>query len=362
MKNSMTYDQGKIKFVSSIITAWHLIGLKSYLIKLKEESGITVEGIVFIEKHPVNGYLLKENILDWGMGINCRCVYNSGTDNVLKILEMYKFFEHDFCVITPCFPEIILCNKIASRFEVTTKAVVLDEGVGSYDTSLMRWAKSVFIDTKNIRDSIHFVGRYLYQKLLKTHKKIKVENFMLFQNEHGKLRADKNVVEYYKRFMNNTAGEPIEVDEKQYILFFTNPLEEEGNINGDDLIKVYSDIVSLCRKMGYRVLFRLHPRETMLDKYKNVKIITAKASSSEELLNRLSKKPVYVIGAHSTSLVTAKLFFDIPAITIGKILYDCSKTDYCKHLINKYNKNFCGIVHIPTSLKDIENILEKEGL
>ncbi len=357
MMKYMIQNEGKIKFVCSIITAWHLIGLKSYLLKLKEENNNTVEGIVFIEKHPVNGYLIKDDMLDFGWGVICHCVYGSGTDSVLRELANYHSFESDFHVITPCFPEIILCNKIMRHFSVKAKAIVLDEGVGSYDTSLLRWAKSVMIDTKSLRDSLHFVGRYFYQRFLKAYKRIKVENFMLFKDNSGELSVDEDVVRYYTKLMNQSAGGAIEVEENRYILFFTNPLEEEGNVIGDDLINIYNEIVSICEARGYSVLFRLHPRETLLDKYKDFKIITSQASSSEDLLNRLEKKPAYVIGAHSTSLVTAKLFFDIQAITIGKILYNYSRTDYCKHLIDKYNKNFSSVVYIPSSLEEIDNIL-----
>lgn len=352
----MEQHEGKIKFVCSIITAWHLIGLKSYLLKLEEENNNTVEGIVFIEKHPVNGYLINKDMLDFGRRIICHCVYGSGTDSIIRELGNYQLFDSDFHVITPCFPEIILCNKIMQHFPVKAKAIVLDEGVGSYDTSLLRWIKSVMIDTKSLRDSLYFAGRYLYQRFLKVYKRIEVNKFILFKDDSGKLSVDEDVVKYYTQLMNQPTDDAIEVEEQHYILFFTNPLEEEGSVSGDDLMNLYNQIVSLCETKGYNVLFRLHPRETLVDKYKGLNIITSPASSSEDLLNKLVKKPAYVIGAHSTSLVTAKLFFDIQAITIGKILYRYSRTNYCRHLIDKYNKNFSSIVYIPASLDELENI------
>lgn len=353
----MENRRGEIMFVSAICTAWHLIGLKAYLLKMGEKNSKTVEGLVFIDKHPVNGYLIKDDMLNFEFNVICHCVYGGGTDNILKELEKYQRLASELCVITAFFPEVILCDKIATRYSIKTRSIVIDEGVGSYDTSLVRWAKSVFIDTKKLHDAFYFVGRQMYQKALQMIKGIKVEKFMIFINDNGSLKENGKVVKYYKKLMNLTDGEPIDIQEDKYILFFTNPLEEEENVSREDLVKVYSGIISLCSNLGYKVLFRLHPRETLTDKYIDFKIVTANASSSEDLLNRLTKKPDFVIGAHSTSLVTAKLFYDIPAITIGKMLYPYSKTNFCRHLIDKYNENFCEIVYTPASLKDLKNIL-----
>ena len=82
---------------------------------------------------------------------------------------------------------------------------------------------------------------------------------MLFKDNSGELSVDEDVVRYYTKLMNQSAGGAIEVEENRYILFFTNPLEEEGNVIGDDLINIYNEIVSICEARWYSVLFRLHP-------------------------------------------------------------------------------------------------------
>ena len=55
-------------------------------------------------------------------------------------------------------------------------------------------------------------------------------------------------------------------------------------------------------------MFRLHPRETLLDKYKDFKIITSQASSSEDLLNRLTKATEGFGGSEIEQVVVSALF------------------------------------------------------
>ncbi len=347
-----------IGFVATAITAWHLIGIKSYLLKLREEYNCKpIRGILFIDEHPKNGYLIKKETLNFPNGIVCECIYGAGTDTIISTLSKEKL-NTEFIVISPCFADIILCKKIKDKFNVKPKAIIIDEGVGCYDISMLRWAKSVYIDTHEVKAVIHFVIRQTVQNFIRRLYKIPVESFTLYTGKYGAMNENLSAINYYKEYMESQDGDVIPVQKEKYGIIFTNPLEEEGNLSSDDLRIIYSNIVSTVEGCGYSIYFRLHPRETLKDKYDGFDILNANSPSSENLVFRLEPRPSFVIGAHTTSLVTSKIFYNIPAFTIGEILKPYCKTKYCIDLIDKYNANFSRTVNVIKSYSDLEKELE----
>lgn len=337
----------KIDFIATAITAWHILGVKAYLLKLKEEKARDITGLIYIEPHPKNGILIKNSMLIFPEGVNCIRINNK--DNLYEYLEKGKSTE--LKVLAPNFPDIMLCHKIYKKLSIPTQAVVIDEGVGCYDTSKIRWFKSIYIDTRSIMDPVKFFARRGYENLLRKIDDIKVQYFTLFNYCGSKLEKNQEACEFYARILDQQKGAAIPVDKKPYVIMFTNPLEEEGNVSGEDLKKLYHRIADIINRNGYAFFVRIHPRENLLDKYEGLNLLTVNADSSETLLARLETKPIFVLGAHSTSLITAKLFFGIEAITLGNMISPISKTEYCRDLIRKYESNFKKIVEFP---EDIE--------
>lgn len=350
-------EETRMDYVATAITEWHLMGIKAYLLKLREILNRDVNGVLYIEAHPKNGVLIKEENIQWPNGVYCEIVYEKKM--IYRYLYRKELFQENVYVISPNFPDIILCNDIKKNVSKRPQAVVIDEGVGCYDTSMLRWMKSVYIDTNSWLSSVKFMCKKIYEHMIRYIKRIDVQYFTLF-DFHGKpLKENKHVCNYYAKLLEGCKSESVPSKHKRYVILFTNPLEEEGNIGGTELKEIYSQLKNVVEKNGYAMLVRCHPREYLMEKYEGFEFLKVNASSSEDLLLKLDTKPAYVIGAHSTSLVTAKIFYGIPAITIGEMLLPICKTAYCKDLIQKYRNNFKDLLMFPQSLEDLENIVSE---
>ena len=344
-------------FIATIITPWHLLGVKAYLLKLREDKRRKISGIIIIEAHPRNGTLIRDNMLQFPEDIECvRLDSKDNLDNYLSCLDSEVLH-----ILSPNFPDIMLCHRIKKQYSVLTKAVVVDEGVGCYDKSVARWFKSIYIDSHNIFTPMKFFTRRIYENVLQIMDNIEVSYFTLFSYVGNQLVKNQDICKYYAKAIDYSAKDLTFDLNRPYVLLFTNPLEEEGHVSGNDLRSGYLKLDSIFNAYGFDMYIRPHPRETNLSKYNGLKLLTVETESSETLLAGLKTKPAFVLGAHSTSLVTAKIFWNINSITICKIIKAKCKTQYCRDLISKYELNFSNIVEFPTDFEELENIV-KEGM
>ena len=78
--------------------------------------------------------------------------------------------------------------------------------------------------------------------------------------------------------------------------------------------------------------------------------------AAEEILVRLKTKPICIIGFDSTTLITGKVLFDVPTISVLGLFREKGK--YSKHRQCSFVRRFGDVVQCPVEIEEIEIILE----
>ena len=109
------------------------------------------------------------------------------------------------------------------------------------------------------------------------------------------------------------------------------------------------------KEEGYRIIIKPHPREKNIDKYIKLgcEVDIRNDVPLESILAGLDVKPKCIVGITTTTLVTAKLFWNIPAISMAKLI---NRDSYGKEIVGEID-NFCKIfgtiIQIPDNYQKI---------
>jgi hypothetical protein len=147
-------------------------------------------------------------------------------------------------------------------------------------------------------------------------------------------------------------------------IIVTQPFSEYGQVPLEYELNLTETVVNIIVQKGLSVAIKPHPRETM-DKYTS--ILTKFKSEQIELIQQkapvedffLTLNPVCVIGYTSTSLVNARVLYNVPAISMINILLETSNDGLLNVSGNEFKKLTSDInIFYINSLEEIEDILD----
>lgn len=241
--------------------------------------------------------------------------------------------------------------------------ILTDEGLGIYFRSDKNWIlenggklnlKSLFIQT--IKQKIKDV---LINQLNKNGEFYSGRIFEMKQNQ--KISPSKAVVKCYLELFESCKSENLATDYKQTILINTQAFYLDHQDCGDFDIECLSLVCHTLKNAGYSILLKPHPREkTVLGRYHSlgVQIDDRYEMSQELLLAKSTHLPLAILGFYSTTLITANLLWNIPAICLNS-LAEVQKADSATRLdMESFSKRFSDFICEPKTVSELIGVIE----
>lgn len=369
-----------VQFIGCGITYLQLYGVNAAFEYLREKWDVK-DGIFLSAPHATTGRVIYKDIF-----LNENLKYHT-------IDSMY--FDHVYGM----FKDRILAYKLIRRNEPTNLIyiasssinykwvnminvafpdknivfIVIDDGGGSYlnktkdtlrtimyeNTELSLIRKNAII-AKNIADG--FYNRIFTKRLSKNRQLV---DFRLFRwNSNGCLERNNRAIPYYinelKRRTKGVEKGVKEVFEDNYLIN-TQCLVENMITDGVVDLKIYSEVVNIVNNIGKKVILKPHPREIKIEKYGQLKceIYSDNRHSQEIILASLDKPPKCIISIFSSTLLNAYGLFDIPAISLAKIVVKENINNVFRNQLEEFIEQYKNIFFFPETYMDLEIILNK---
>lgn len=354
-----------IDYIAFVTSSWHFLSALSTITWLKKSKQVR-KGIILICEHPAEGQIIEVNMLN-RMWFEDQEIYTfrfatlSSDREVMKYIMAHDSMGKPFYILRPVMPKLefsVFLYNCGPRKNIIH--VVLEEGMASY---MRDWKGWLFEEKWNVgvgnvwkQFSNRTWKKFLYTEALKRRGEF-IEN-TLFILKEGKFLPNKRAITHLKR----TIEELKDVyDFSKYnnygnsVIICTQPYGEQNYILKEADIKIIRECCRKVIKKGYRVIIKPHPREKNLVKYDGMgaEIDVENAVPLEAILAQAEPKPKCIIGITTTTLVTAQLFWKIPAFSIARLI---EREAYSRELIgdiDNYCKTFSGMIKIPQNIQSI---------
>lgn len=363
-------ENSSMQFVALSKTPWHAHNVDLAVRRLCQEEG-DVQGVVFIL--PFNGkFLLSEDsfapytqsrVQFFQLARNEKVELFEAVKRKLLSLRFFCFRQRTkgekFWVISPEQPAPVyfaLLNVVYPSARLIS--IVVDEGLGLY----MPHNKIFAMFRENgWRRCAKRVALWLFtQKFVSYCLKMKGNfyDWTLFQKQGrfhvtSKQREKELLVEVLADFVKEKKISS-EIYENA-VVFLTQPFVEEDEV-------LYAEYCKLMQKLRVNETWvhKPHPRERDLNIYEHLNMQVDsenKGISAECIFQHSDKKPRVVVGFSSTALVSAKLLWDIPAVSLIKLMQHKALPQSTKNDFEGFEKVFGEYVVFPKTIEELESFL-----
>lgn len=354
-------------------TPWHVHGLLA-AIRYIESSGSKVKGVVCICKHPQAGYILDE-----GYFLSCRSSlnileYEPEYDGFLHIVNYLKkaIFPLNcsgkkyFLIIPNRFEPMVHARFSEGIHSENIESFVIDEGLATYMRSDIDFYKDAlkhggsFARKAWIRFRLGMIDSHYVKKISRDHF---LNDFKLLKKISGGLIVNDASVPFYREVI---AEERLNITCQQLhmyenaVIINTQPFWDEGTLSGYEDVNILTDFCKKCSEQGLHLVIKPHPREKDLDRYACLRdyafIETRKNITQESIIAALDIKPLAVVGFSSTTLISTKIFYDIPTYSLVR-MWDYDRMDPALFIEEqRFFHTFSSILPCPG---DIDELVDK---
>lgn len=366
-------SQNNINFIAEAVTPWHVLGVEAAVYQMQRR-GIHLKGYIICEAHPVTGLGINEKSFLNKTSEELQIVtFNSKTtsrkirEKINKKINKYSYYlfgnqceetAEILYWVKPLSPAYDYLPIIDSK-KRNVITVLIDEGLGTYLTSPVSWIKTIFREESKLKAvrsivTILISNRYFFRKL--QHRKQIQYNQLLIKND-GRWIPNQSAIDCYKTILNMRRCE------NDYLEYRNAAIINIGLTNS--IYKNTADVYTLkevceeLRKKNISIILKPHPRDEETKRFDilGCTIERRKNIAQEVIFASLEERPLCVIGFDSTTLVSAKLLFDINTISLNKL---CNQEElYDKNRMKRFNNLFSNIVRIPRNKKELIDILEE---
>jgi len=358
-------DSRAINFIAYAITPWHANGIDAAIKRLEQE-GISLLGDIIISGHKYTGRCIsEENFLkhdlidfieindgDWQFG-------QSGNPIVelfericeLKKNRKYKDYIYVLNAGRLNYKWLIYIHK---NYKRGVKFVLLDDGTGGYNG---------FRGTQKYEVLKRSIYNLFKETLIR--QNCFIDN-RLFYFDKGRITVKRDIAYYYESVYKSTDKQINEELLKKFeskIIINTQCLYDSKEIEGNQDIETFRQLDKVLCFTGKkeRVLVKPHPRELSLDRYSvfGWDFLKECKYTQEEIIAKVSKKPLCVIGLTSSSLVNLNALFDIKTISLAKLFLKTDLPTGMKKDVEDFISLYGDIVEMPESEKDLIYIISK---
>lgn len=358
-------DNPDINFIGVAVTPWHAISVDASIAWLKDH-GTDVKGICLISPHMDFGYVTDTSAFSNAVSLKYRYKYSNNAYRLLKRkYYFYKFVfgnrytrKHDnpFYLLS-CGMSVDIGSYV---YEILPhkhiRFILTEEGIGAFlgtvvpqklthNNTLLSYLK--YLKQKHYRSMTDYVAKHhdiLDQRMFK-------------QKEDGELELNKELVPYYRDSITDKAKKTIKenkiVDLHNSVLLCTTAWIR-NDIQDEEDYKVLLKVCDLLHSKGINIILKPHPRDSFFaQRAAQLHAQPLKQSYPIEMLCAISR-PKAIIGYSSTALVTAKLFWDIPAFCLSDLMEQSKMNDYYLKETGNFKKRFRNIISFPQSLAEID--------
>lgn len=244
------------------------------------------------------------------------------------------------------------------------KMVLLEEGIGTYIRDADRWAKRGSEKLHGVKKALKILRSNLFARiganrvieLFKSSGDIEYFGILSKQKNAEYIPNTEVCRKFEGVFRLRAKAFHERVDYKNTIIVNTQLVFDEFDNDADTIC--LKKIKKICDEKNIRLLIKPHPREKHLERYSGLEVDKNYQGVSQEILIAKSEnKPLMIIGFFSTTLVTGKLFFDIPALCLADLV-DCSGVGEYATDIHSFANTFRNVLLLPKSYEDVERIIE----
>ena len=370
-------------FVGIAVTPWHAHGIDVAINKLREK-GVVVVGYVLAVTFPTGGRTVfkdtftshDNNIEIIECSLENKNLIRKTLENLLASINFKKIigFDNVFYVARPSYPEFNWINIISKTLKKTKVSFIsIDEGCGSYmiDNN-ENWvaAMSEALDNRegfmySLKLNIWKIianSRIKYRKSME--RKLIDNNLLMYWhllsgvNDDG-LTINKDISDRYKTVFlkfNNDYSTKSSMYENAIIISMA-PSFEEGFNDAD--LKLLDQLIPVLKNYNYKIIIKLHPRETDVDRYVNYGVTVSHDvdMSQEMLLAKCKTMPKCVISIASTTLITLKSIYGIPSIGLAKLYISAVNDQEKTQNIVNFIKTFENIVEFPVNHEELIKLI-----
>lgn len=385
--NGCKYPKDLVHFVAYLHSQMHLLSFKAFYLS-QERKGVKLIGRILI-KGDGDVYFIKKEELEF-LSPSIKIEYVVPKRNNGKIYRIkqivkngaldLKYLASDFSkelenedyneellIIQqgPLFLSFSGYKKIKETYpNYKIIFVLLEEGIGLYIRDRKRWfgrgGEKLTGIRKLVRGSKNIIRSWrTNENVIKTLESYgRIKKFYLFDKEGDSLKRNEDVC---RAFYHVYEDSKIKLDYQDYylgkVLINTQPFCEEIGSNAD--INCLKQVIKMLNSKGIGVVIKPHPREKDLSRYQILDAeidVSHKGISQETVLANSKSKPIAILGFFSTTLITANVFFDVPAICLGRLL-DLKEIGGFSEDINQFIRMFSSVLNVPEDSDDLLEIV-----
>lgn len=359
-------------YIGMVTTPWHALSMVAAIKKIEAQKG-HMKGIILINKNLGEKYLVDDLFF---FNIDADVYYFNGkrTSKQFILFELlmikYALFTSrshskkgkDFFILSHNHPNLIILSLCKEYLKNNHNliSVLCDEGVGTYTTDEKDRIEHFRCDGSSKLKILKnlFEERFLYGITIKHLRKNDAYlNYCMFV-ENGEIMNNSDMPEYIAKEVQEYA-ESVDfyypIIEQDYVLLNTQYFTREEIVDNEKVMNLWKQVIVYYKRKGLEVWIKPHPRETDLNNYYSMgaKVIEV-ANVAQEVLFTKMRKPRYLIGLYSTTLVTAPVLNKVPSVCLVNLtLNDSAYTESYKRNTKKFVDRFRKITLIVNSINDL---------
>lgn len=373
-----------INFIGTVNTPWHVLGLESLINRL-ENKGIKLRGYIFIcsfeyKKDGISHYVSDKNFSYKNKNIKKIYTYYEGRNNINKIntiksirnyLKNKNKYKEDIYIANCSNPDWSWIDIIQkAHLDKLINYLVYDEGIGTINLrSILGMYDKRIVFMPNKKNSLIERAKAYVEAIVEYNINNYLENKFLLDNafiNHNLFRKDNNCIivnekakKYYINVLKRQAKKIKDDDHYANALLINTQLAFEDSIEEKYIYK----LIDIAKKNNRKVVIKPHPRDTNIKRLKKYHcyIDTRKEISQEVIIASLKQKPLCCVGVGSTTLITLKMFYDMPTICLSKLAYSYYQdktTD--KKLFENFINDYENYINMPKTENELMYEVEKK--
>lgn len=359
-------------FFAVAITPLQAIGIDAAIEYLTDKN-INPFGVIYTISHGKTGkHVTKDDFCNLKKGLVC---FDGEVDySIIAHLKEYLIIR--FKKNNNLNTVYIVCVEVMPyvAYEIEKMGykcifILIDDGAGSYFNkfiSVLKANYNSFKDQKKLKRVSLFLKAVIkgillvdYERYL--HRQKKCLDFRLFSFHNKTVIRNHLSTKYYynvlkKQSINKTEDYSIF---EESILINTQCFKECNITDGIVDYNVYKQVIDSVKNTKYNVLLKPHPRELNIDKYKNLEctLINNTKQSQEIILAGLEKRPRCIISVCSSTLLNAAGLFNIPSISLAKIMLKHKINSSFRSTLNSYIKMYKNVLFFPESIDELKRYI-----
>lgn len=355
-------------FIALVVSPWHMLGVQAVIEALSEEYK-ELNGTIAICRNGNGNYTIKPELYSNMSNVEF-VYYDSAVQKDFRVwnaldlrVKKQKMQKPEKFFLIPNRIDVFLyayyTKKAKNQLAV---CYILDEGLGTYVGLNGGDAEGKKRGQSSLKARLfdRIAERYT-DKLIRNKR---WNNFSVLQlNEKNEWINNDRSIKYYGKALSKSTVESSELNQmySDAIVINTQPFMGVGIPEGDVDINILAALCKLCKEKDIKIVIKPHPGQTDLERYAKLEEFAyfdvRKGLSQEEILNSLKNKPRAIVAFSSTTLLTTKLFYDIPSYSLAKLLLEENINEFHKErlrvFIDTFENQICFCDSVNTIIDDM---------